>query len=947
MCVRRRPRAAGTFILAAWILLAALPASGQYLYGKNKVVYSPREWMVSRSDRIELFFYPEEEALAGKALAFADASARELEQVFALELERPVPLVLYGTQHGFRETNVIPNLIPESVGGFTDLIRGRVVVPSTGSLHQLRHVIRHELVHAFMLEKLNRVMTERRQFNYRHPPLWFVEGLAEFYSVGEPDTEGEMLLREGILEGTLPHLRELWRIHGSYLMYKVGQSVLAFIDRNYSTDAVRGLMENWWRHGEFEQLLQLELGMDLDELDRRWRDNLRRRYYPTVTRRAPAEERGREILHEGGFQFGPAALGDSSFVYLEAGSGRVALARANYPSDPRRRARHEVMLEGGWNGRTESIPFMRSRPSVSDGVIALSVQSGGRDELRFLAMPDGDAIASFAADTLIQIESPSLDSGSHGVRVLFSGILPDGRRDLFLLDGDPRAPTPGWRLTRLTDDDHDDRDPCWHPEGGRFLFASDRGHAPASPHRNLFEMTLPDRAVRSVTRGPWVDRQPVWAPDGERYLYISDRQGAWDVFLADMAAGAGEGHWRQTACYGAVLDPAWLGEGFLGAVYAGGRYRIHHFPLDERRDVVLPARVGLPADDGNGDETAITGLPAPVPYERRWGLDFAQSGLAYDPEFGSAGGGRVGVTDLLGNHQFHVAATNTATSAEEFFKRLNVGVSYLNLSHRLNWSVALFHLSSDFDTNGWEYRFERRFGALMGVSYPFSMFRRVEFSANLRGVIQEDELSVALRDPQAVLGSFYASFVHDNVLWGYGGPVEGERVNLTLGYTTDFGDSGYGYNVLRLDARKYWRPSRYAVFASRLMGHYSTGEDPRYVHLGGPLQLRGWPHHHFHAKGLWLTNQELRIPLAHGMRLYTPLGNLDLPAVRSSLFFDAARLSQRFFAIPQPHWAGAYGFGLELGLGPVLLLRWNWVRTTDFEEIHPDVEHEFFLGWNF
>ena len=931
-----------TLLLSLALLLTAAPVGAQYLYGKNKVVYSPREWQVSRSDRIELFFYPEEEALARKALAYAEASARELEVVFALEMEIPVPLVLYGTQHGFRETNVIPNLIPESVGGFTDLIRGRVVVPSTGSLHQLRHVIRHELVHAYMLEKLNRVMTERREFNYRHPPLWFIEGLAEFYSVGEPDTEGEMLLREGILEGTLPHLRELWRIQGSYLMYKVGQSVLAFIDRNYSTEAVRGLMENWWRHGEFEQLLELELGMDLDELDRRWRDNLRRRYYPTVTQRSPAAERGREILRKGGFQFGPAALGDSSFVYLEAGSGRVALARADFPDDLRRRARHEVILEGGWNGNTESIPFMRSRPSVAGGLIALSVQSGGRDELRFLDIDGGEAVASFAADTLIQIESPSL--GPDG-RVVFSGILPDGRRDLFLLTGNPRAPDPGWRLERLTDDDHDDRDPCWHPDGGRFLFASDRGHPPASPHRNLFEMSLPDGGVRVVTRGAWVDRQPVWAPDGERYLYVSDREGAWDVFLADPALG--EEHGRQTGCYGAVLDPAWLGEGFLGAVYASGRYRIHHFPLEGNRDERVAPMVELPEDDGVDGELALASLPAAAPYERRWGLDFARSGLAYDPEFGSAGGGRIGVTDLLGNHQIHVAATNTATSADEFFKRLNVGVSYVNLTRRWNWSVALFHLSSDFDTNGWEYRFERRFGALFGLSYPFSMFRRIEFSANLRGVIQEDELSVALRDPQAVLGSLYASFVHDNVLWGYGGPVEGERVNLTLGYTSDFGEGGYGYSVLRLDARKYWRLTRFAVFASRLMTHHSSGEDPRFVHLGGPLQLRGWPHHHFHARGLWLTNQELRVPLAHGLRLYTPVGNLDLPAVRSSLFFDAARLSQRFFAIPQPHWAGAYGFGLELGLGPVLLLRWNWVRTTDFEEIHPDVQHEFFLGWNF
>jgi hypothetical protein len=924
---------------AMLLLLLALPASAQYLYGKNKVVYSPREWLVSRSERVELFFYPEEEHLAALALGYADSAAVELEGVFGLELIQPIPLVLYGSQHDFRETNVIPSLIPDSVGGFTDLIRGRVVVPSTGNLNQLRHVIRHELVHAFMLEKLHRVMTAQRQFNYRHPPLWFVEGLAEFYSVGPPGTEGEMLLREGILEGSLPPLRELWRIQGSYLMYKVGQSVLAFLDRNYSTQAVRGLFDNWWRHSEFSGLLELELGMDLEELDRRWRDHMRRRFYPTVTLRAPAAELGRELIRDGGFQFGPAALSDSSFVYLETASGRVDLARADFPTDPRRKAGYELILRGGRDGRTESIPFMRSRPSARADRVVLSVRRGPRDELRFLAMPGGEVTATFAADSLIQIESPALAVDG---RVLFSGIQSDGRRDLYLLSGDPEAENPAWRLRRLSDDDHDDRDPAWHPDGERFLFSSDRGAPPASSYRNLFEISLPDGEPRQVTRGPWVDKQPVWAPDGERYLYVSDRHGAWDLYLAE-----GIRHSRQVASYGGLLDPSWLGEGCLAAVYSRGRYRLYHFPLkDAPAEPALEEPGEWSAAETVTQPTPAT-LPSPTPYQRRWGLDFARSGLAYDPEFGSAAGGSVGVTDLLGNHQFTMAATNTATNTDEFFKRLNIGVGYANLSRRWNWNLALFHLSSDFDTNGWEYRFERRFGALAGVSYPFSMFRRIEFSANLRGVIQEDEYSLGFRNPQVVLGSIYSSLVHDNVLWGYGGPYEGERINLTLGLTSDFAESGYAYTVVRLDARKYWRITRHSVFASRFMAHFSRGDDPRFFHLGGPLQLRGWPHHHFHARGVMLSNQELRIPLSHGMRLFTPLGNLDLPPVRGSAFFDTARLSQRFFAIPQPQWAGSYGLGLELNLGPVLILRWNWVWTTDFQSIDPDVEREFFLGWNY
>ncbi|MBM4119029.1 hypothetical protein FJ251_15100, partial [bacterium] len=595
--------------LLALLLALAAPAAGQYLFGKNKVVYSPRDWLVSRSDKVELFFYPEEERLAAHALAFADSAARELELIFALTLETPVPLVLYGSEHAFRETNIIPNLIGESVGGFTDLVRGRVVVPSTGDLAQLRHVIRHEMVHAVMLEKLARVTAAHRQFSYQHPPLWFIEGLAEFYSVGEPDTEGEMLLREGILAGSLPPLDELWRIQGSYLMYKVGQSVVAYLDRNYSTAAVRGLLENWWRSTSLERLLEEELGLTLAALDAGWRSHLRRRYYPSVAARLPAAERGRALIEGGGFQVGPAALSDTSFVYLETGSGRVALARAELPRSPRRGAEARRLLEGGRDGRTESIPFLRSRPAVGAGLIALSVRRGPGDELRFLDAETGADLAAFAADSLAQIEAPAIAADG---RVLFSGISPQGRRDLYLLSGDPRAAPPGWRVERLTDDDWDDRDPAWHPDGASFLYSSDRGQAAASPHRNLHRMDLALRESRRLTAGPWVDRQPTWAPDGRRLLFVSDRLGAWDVFSAE-----GDTIRRQTACYGAVQDPAWQGEGFLASVYEEGWYRLYRFPYAGDGEP-LPASQDPTFAAAPASEPVPAALPAPVPYRLRF-----------------------------------------------------------------------------------------------------------------------------------------------------------------------------------------------------------------------------------------------------------------------------------------------------------------------------------------
>ncbi len=84
-------------------------------------------------------------------------------EYFDLEFDRPLPLVFYSSHYDFQQTNIIPSLISDYTAGFTDLAKGRIAIPFSGSLWEFRHVIRHEMVHAFMLEKLGHVLSEHGQ----------------------------------------------------------------------------------------------------------------------------------------------------------------------------------------------------------------------------------------------------------------------------------------------------------------------------------------------------------------------------------------------------------------------------------------------------------------------------------------------------------------------------------------------------------------------------------------------------------------------------------------------------------------------------------------------------------------------------------------------------------------------------------------------------------------
>src|SRR3989304_5654382 len=185
-----------------------------YYFGRNKVQYTDFDWQILRTAHFDIYYYPEMKSLAEQGASFAEESFKLLESKFNHTVLNRIPLIFYSSHLHFQQTNTTPGFIPEGVGGFFEFLKGRVVIPADGSTAQFKHVIRHELVHVFMHSKVNRVMVDRRLPQDRLPPLWFTEGLAEFWST-EWDTQAEMVLRDAVLNNYIVPLDNMEKIYGS------------------------------------------------------------------------------------------------------------------------------------------------------------------------------------------------------------------------------------------------------------------------------------------------------------------------------------------------------------------------------------------------------------------------------------------------------------------------------------------------------------------------------------------------------------------------------------------------------------------------------------------------------------------------------------------------------------------------------------------------------------
>src|SRR5688572_9968519 len=141
-------------------------ADAQY-FGRNKVEYHDFSFRTLRTEHFDIYYYPAEEQAVRDAARMAERWYARLSQVLEHQFSSRQPLILYGSHPEFSQTNVIAQFLDESIGGVTESVRRRIVLPFAPGLAETDHVLGHEIVHAFQIDIL------AKQKRRMAMPLWF------------------------------------------------------------------------------------------------------------------------------------------------------------------------------------------------------------------------------------------------------------------------------------------------------------------------------------------------------------------------------------------------------------------------------------------------------------------------------------------------------------------------------------------------------------------------------------------------------------------------------------------------------------------------------------------------------------------------------------------------------------------------------------------------------
>lgn len=266
------------FACVVALLVFSLNVKAQ-TFGQNKVRYKNLKFQVYKTPHFEIYYYLKNESMIKRFAQESELWYTLHQQVFRDTFNRPNPIILYANHPDFQQTTVLDGSIEVGTGGVTESMKNRVIMPVMENNQMTRHVIGHELVHAFQYHTLLGKGDQNNPYeNINNLPLWMIEGMAEYLSLGKKDAYTSMWIRDAYLNNDIPTIKQLTE-GNKYFPYRYGQAFWSFIGSTYGDTVIMPFFKNTARFG-LQYGTRRTFGYDDKTLSSLWKNAIEATYKP-------------------------------------------------------------------------------------------------------------------------------------------------------------------------------------------------------------------------------------------------------------------------------------------------------------------------------------------------------------------------------------------------------------------------------------------------------------------------------------------------------------------------------------------------------------------------------------------------------------------------------------------------------------------------------------------
>lgn len=936
------------FLFAAILIAAAL--SGQTSdFGQNKVQYTNQNWKVTKTKHFDIYFYQGGEEIASFASQVAESSITELENEFNYALKKRVPVLIYNSHKDFEETNVTYDILSEFVGGFTESIKSRVVIPFEGSYSSFRHVINHELVHAMQFDFLYGGSSTSAILNniVYDIPLWFTEGSAEFYSRFW-DKETDMYMRDALVNDTIIDLETLGYYSGGYIIYKEGESALKYIYDTYGSEKIVDLYIDMKSTKSFYKSLINVLGIDIVQLDRDWRYSLKKRYYPLIEDRELKPKNGESILGDffltSSYNVTPSLSPDGNnvaFISEKYGYFDLYLLSLYKPEKkvkimPRSFTRHfeSFHLQHGainWSKDSEWLLFT-ARLNNMESVYIYDVKKRKKaHQIKLKA----DAIFSPCV-------SPSKEKVAYVSQR-------DGRTDICVYDLKTK------KEKHATDDIYDDASPAFIDDS-TLLFVSSRpdsGGVWNYTSTRLFFINLKSGEMRVLEGDYGKGIEKFSLVNDSTIIYSSYSDDISNVYLLNLNSTDIR---RMTNVMTGVFSPSMSSDMSVMTfqIFSDMGYDIMSVRNPLAGDYEYSVKNYSDYADKFVDVSISPASGKKPPFN--FSVDWAAGAFTYTPGIGVLGLLDIGISDMMGDNRIYIQVEKLSFNGNGY-----AALQYWWMRNRVDIAAMLINQQYEYILSSYSTRTETYNGGGVLFRMPFDRYNRADITATLYkfnetyNVYTTDSI---WRFPihSSYISQSIISLVHDNGIWGYLGPVNGDMARVDFGAAFEIPNDesfrmSYIYSYLSADMRKYFILTTRSQIAARIGMTSIFSDDKYYEYLGGTRNLRGYSDYEFAASNVAFANFELRFPLID--RIKFPIYELSLNNIRGVFFTDMGfarddlskmRLINDQYILDDLKMG--FGAGIRMDIW-ITILKLDIAKHTDLQYISPETYYHLSFGAEF
>jgi Tol biopolymer transport system component len=762
-------------------------------------------------------------------------------------------------------------------------------------------------------------------------PLWMIEGMAEYLSIGPVDNKTAMWMRDAVIHDDIPTMKEMTRYPNRYFPYRYGHAFWSFVTGIWGDAMIRPFLYTTAKRG-LENATEELFGLSTDSLSSLWQKSVKKTYRPYI-HRDTIQPVGRKMFtpeNSGELNLSPVLSPNGEYITFISNKNVISVDILMARTDNREVIKK--LTSALRQTHIDNFNYIESAGSWSPegDRYVLKTFSKGRNML-LIANVSGDDVD--VSDEIMIKGVQSFDNpefSPDGEKILFTGLV-EGQSDLYTYD------LKTGKVNQLTNDRYSELQASWSSDGEKIAFISERGRdTQLDKHQyGKYRLCIMDTETQNIELLPVFPGSdvlsPQFGPGDESVFFLSHADGYRNLYEYDLEEGQAYKLTDFVTGISGITDlaPAYSVSRETGEVaytlYGDDRYQIYMAkPEDFNREPVdltlantdpayLPPGknrvLNLVQNNLERHPTFADTSFKSEPYKPQFELDYIGStGVGVSSsQFGTYASG--GITALFGDVlKRHQLITNLQVQGE--LEDIGGYASYINRETRFNWGGSVSHIPIRYDFPYLQAdTIQTEQGTLPVTQFvidrtrifqdQFSFFSQYPLSKKLRfelgGSITRYGYSreritynyygnMLIQNPQEkqldapdpfYVGQAYGAYVGDNSNFGITGPLDGYRYRFQV--QKMFAD--YNLYTTLVDYRKYFynKPVSFGIRALHY-ARYGPDADRLYpLYVGDNYYVRGYAYNSYNNRGNTYNPDYLNLNTLAGSKMGVINAEVRLP----------------------------------------------------------------------